>query len=172
MPADPKSGTGAADIFLKVVGQKSSVIKGESQDDSHKDEIDVDGWSWGMGAATGLAGAGAAAKAAIRQLQVVKQVDSASCALMSALRNNESIKEAVLTVRKAGRAQQEYFMIKIQNARLVSIDLRTDEQSSPQLTESVSFAFKKITVEYRKQDEKGQPLGTMTFETELGEDQP
>jgi type VI secretion system secreted protein Hcp len=167
MPADAKTGGGAADIFLKVVGQKSGVIKGESQDDSHTDEIDVGGWSWGMGAATGLAGAGATTKAAIRELQVVKQVDSASCALMSALRNNESIKEAILTVRKAGRAQQEYFKIKIQDARIVSIDLRSGEQSSPHFTESLSFAFKKITVEYRKQDDKGQSLGTMTFETEI-----
>jgi type VI secretion system secreted protein Hcp len=158
---------GAGDMFLKVVGQKAGLIKGESQDDAHKDEIDIAGWSWGMQTSTGLAGAGATGKAAIRELHVVKQVDSASCALMAALRNNEMIKEALLTVRKAGQTQQEFFKIRIQSARIASMDVRTGEGSSPGLVESLSFAFQKITVEYRKQDDKGQALGTMMFETDV-----
>ena len=33
----------AVDMFLKLTD-----IKGEAQDDSHKEEIDVLAWSWGM----------------------------------------------------------------------------------------------------------------------------
>ena len=39
---------GAGDMFLMVKGAKHGVIKGESQDDQHKGEIDVLSWSWGM----------------------------------------------------------------------------------------------------------------------------
>ena len=34
----------AVDMFLDIKGE----IKGESQDKTHKDEIDVLAWSWGM----------------------------------------------------------------------------------------------------------------------------
>ena len=39
---------GAGDMFLMVKGAKHGLIKGESQDDKHKGEIDVLSWSWGM----------------------------------------------------------------------------------------------------------------------------
>ena len=35
-------------MFLMVKGAKHGLIKGKSQDDKHKDEIDVLSWSWGM----------------------------------------------------------------------------------------------------------------------------
>ena len=42
------SGSGSGDLFFKVKGAKHGLIKGESQDDEHKDEIEVLSWSWGM----------------------------------------------------------------------------------------------------------------------------
>ena len=48
---------GAGDMFLMVKGAKHGLIKGESQDDQHKGEIEVLGWSWGMQAKVGVGGA-------------------------------------------------------------------------------------------------------------------
>ena len=48
---------GAVDMFLKIEG-----IEGESQDNAHKDKIDIVSWSWGMsnsGSTHGGGGAGA-----------------------------------------------------------------------------------------------------------------
>ena len=102
--ADPGAlGAGAGDMFLMVKGAKGGVIKGEALDSSHKGEIDVLSWSWGMHSRPALSGGGASGKAAVHELKIVKRVDSASTALMSALRTNEMIVKAVLTLRKAGK---------------------------------------------------------------------
>ena len=155
----------SGDVFLKVEGARGP-IKGESQDDSHKDEIDVSSLSWGMRAQTTIAG-GATGKATINELVIIKKVDSASTALMAALRNNELIKKAVLTMRKAGKQQHEFLKITIQNGRITVLDVQTVAPGSPELTESLSFAFQKLSVEYIPQGPDGQPRGAMLFETEI-----
>jgi type VI secretion system secreted protein Hcp len=99
---------GAGDMFLMVKGATHGVIKGESQDSQHKGEIDVLSWSWGMQAKPNLGGGTAIGKATVHDLKIVKRVDSASTALMLALRTNEVIQKAVLTLRKAGKSQLEY----------------------------------------------------------------
>ena len=80
----------------------------------------------------------------INQLNIVKGVDSASTGLMSALRNNDLIKKAVLTVRKAGKSQHEYFKITIENGRITSLDVRTAASNGkPGLMESLRFCVSK-----------------------------
>ena len=94
---------GSGDMFLLVKGAKHGLIKGESQDDQHKGEIDVLSWSWGMVAKANLGGGTATGKATMNDLRIVKRVDSASTPLMLALRTNEQISKAVLTLRKSSR---------------------------------------------------------------------
>jgi type VI secretion system secreted protein Hcp len=152
------------DMFLKVETARQGVIKGEAQDAKHGSEIDVVGWSWGMRAQTAMAGAGEGSKATLNELDVVKRVDSASTALMSAMRNNELIKKAALTVRKAGSDPLEYFRITLQNARITSLDLETD---GIEVVERLSIAFQRINVEYTPQGKDGMARGGMMFETEI-----
>ena len=153
-------------MFLKVDGARSGTIKGESTDQSHKDEIDIVAWAWGMHAQTEMAGAGPASKASLRELQLCKKVDSASTPLMSAMRNNEQIKSAVLTVRKAGKNPLEFFKISIENGRITSIDVESAQDDSPDLIERLSLSFQRISVEYVAKRADGGPSGTMMFETE------
>ena len=155
-------------MFLKLEGLKSGAIKGESQDEKHKDEIDVLSWSWGMEARTPMSSAGAAQKATINELNVSKRVDGASTALMAALRNNEEIKKGVLTVRKAGKTAHEYLKITIQKGRITAVNVRSGDGDAPaELLEDVRLAFQRITVEYVPQGPDGQPRGGMLFETEI-----
>ena len=51
----------------------------------------------------------------------MKRVDSASTALMLALRTNEPIQKAVLTLRKAGKSQVEYLKVTIEQGRVTSL---------------------------------------------------
>jgi type VI secretion system secreted protein Hcp len=156
------------DMFLKIEGARLGPIKGDSRDGAHKDEIDVLSWSWGMRAQTEMAGAGRAGKAALNELKVYKRVDSASTGLMSAMRNNDVIKQAVLTVRKAGGSPVEYLKITIQKGRITYLDIQTDVKSEdPGLVEQLSLSFQKIAVEYVPQGADGQKRGGMTFETEI-----
>ena len=156
--------TGAGDLFLMIKGAKHGLIKGESQDDTHKGEIDVLSWSWGMQAKSHLATGTATGRASINELKIVKRVDSASTALMGALRTNELIQKAVLTVRKAGKGHIEYLKVTIEQGRVVSLTIDTVETTgAPDILERVSFSFNKIEVEYVPQGKDGLPQGGMTF---------
>jgi type VI secretion system secreted protein Hcp len=154
-------------MFLKVKGAKHGDINGEAQDQKHKNEIEVLAWSWGMQGKAALGGGIATGKATMRELRITKRVDKASTALMSALRTNETIKEATLTLRKIGKTPLEYFKIKIEEGRVVALDLEAgDVSGSPALVERVSLSFNKISVEYTPQGADGMPQGSTTFEDE------
>jgi type VI secretion system secreted protein Hcp len=156
-----------ADMFLKVEAARQGQIKGEASDPLHANEIEVSGWSWGMdgnGTAFGAKGA----PTTLQELVVRKPVDSASTGLMSALRNNEVIKKAVLTVRKAGGvASVPFLTVTVEKARIVSHRLNNIEDGAPELTEEIRIAFFKVQVEYRPQDDAGAGKGVNTFETEV-----
>src|SRR5215467_612075 len=109
-------------MFFKVKGAKHGQISGEAQDQKHKNEIEVLSWSWGMQGKASLGGGVASGKATMRELRIVKKVDKASTALMSALRTNEIIKEGVLTLRKTGGTKLEYIKITINDGRVMSLD--------------------------------------------------
>ena len=161
---------GVGDMFLMVKGAKGGVIKGEAQDDSHKAEIDIVSWSWGMHARPSLGGGTPSGKAAVHELKVVKRVDSASTALMAALRNNELIVKAVLTLRKAGKTPLEYLKVTIEQGRVTSLNIEGgDKSGSAELFEHVSFSFNKITVDYVPQGKDGQPLGGMSYTDQFDE---
>ena len=155
------------DIFLRIEGSRQGLLRGESQDKSHPGEIDVMSWSWGMdspGDAFGLP----TGRTNVELLRVAKRVDSASTALMSALRANEPIRKAVLTVRKAGDEPLAYFTLTIENARLVQQRIRGGEgEDSAILTEELALSFQKIRVEYLPQLRTGGGSGIHSFETVL-----
>ena len=156
---------GAGDMFLSVNGARHGQINGEAHDDKHKNEIEVLAWSWGMQGRASLGGGTATGKATMRELRIVKRVDKASTALMAAVRTNEAIKEAVLTVRKVGKIPLEYFKIKIEDGRVMALDIESsDESASPILLEKVTFSFNKISVEYTPQGPDGHALGSTSFE--------
>ena len=165
-----KSGS-AGDMFLLVKGAKHGLIKGESQDDQHKDEIDVLSWSWGMQAKASLGG-GSMNKTSINELKIVKNIDSASTALMLALRTNEPIQKAVLTLRKAGKSQLEYLTITIEQGRVTSLTVEGgDPSGGADTVEKVSIAFNKIEVQYVPQGKDGLPKGGMTFADQWSDSQ-
>src|SRR5262245_752416 len=170
------SSNGTGDMFLLVKGAKHGLIKGESQDAQHKDEIEVLSWSWGMQGKASLGGGAATGKAAMHDLKITKRVDSASTALMLALRTNEPITKAVLTLRKAGKSQLEYMKVTIEQGRVMSLtidggDTKSAEVGSADVLERVTFSFNKISVEYVPQGKDGLPQGGMKFEDEWSSQQ-
>ena len=157
-------------MFLMVKGAKHGLIKGESQDTQHKGEIDVLGWSWGMQGKPNLGGGTATGKASIHDLRIVKRVDASSTALMLALRTNEPIQKAVLTLRKAGKSQVEYLKVTIEQGRVTALTIEGgDTSGSADVVERVSFSFNKIEVEYVPQGNDGLAQGGMTFADQWSE---
>jgi type VI secretion system secreted protein Hcp len=139
----------ASDIFAKL-----GDIKGESLDDKHKDQIEVMSWSWGVSnavaqAAGGGAGAG---KASFHDLSFTHQIDKASPVLMQSCATGQHLKEATITHRKAGKGQQEFLIIKMNDVIITSV---LDGDSQGTHVETVSLAFAKVDVEYRPQKPDG-----------------
>jgi type VI secretion system secreted protein Hcp len=159
---------GQGDMFLKIEGARQGVIKGESKDPSHKEEIDVISWGWGMQSHASIASGLATGKTSISELTVTKRTDKASTAIMSSLRNNEVIKKATLTVRKAGQNPLEYMKIVLEQARIVSFAATGGTaEGGPDAKETLNLAFKKISVQYTPQGDDGGALGATSFEAEL-----
>jgi type VI secretion system secreted protein Hcp len=161
---------GAGDMFLLVKGATHGQINGEALDDKHKGEIEVLGWSWGIQGKPSLGGGGASGKATIRELKIIKRVDKASTALMGAVRTNEVIKEAVLTLRKTGKGALEFLKISIEQGRVVSLDIEAgDASGGSTLIETVTLSFNKVSVEYTPQGGDGQAQGGTTFQDQWGD---
>jgi type VI secretion system secreted protein Hcp len=134
-----------ADMFLKVQG-----VTGESDDATHKGEIEIDSWSWGMQAQS--EGGLASGKARYQDLHVVKHVDRSSPTLMHLLSTHRLADQAVLTVRKAGTTPLEYFKIELTKVRIRSCDIQTDGTS---LIERIALGFASLTVTYVPQSSTG-----------------
>src|SRR5215204_6521956 len=100
----------AVDMFLKL-----DPIKGESQDDKHKDEIDVLSWSWGMHqtGTTHQGTGGGAGKVSVQDLTFTHYVDKASADLIKACTKGDHIAKGTLVVRKAGGEALEYIKIEM-----------------------------------------------------------
>jgi type VI secretion system secreted protein Hcp len=141
----------AVDYFLKFDG-----IKGESTDVKHKDEIDVESWSWGEthAGAGPSGGGGGAGKVSMQDFQFVMGLNRASIGLMRACATGQHIKTATLSARKAGKGQQEYLTFKFHDVLVSSFQTGGSEDAVVP-TDSVSFNFAKIEVEYKPQKPDG-----------------
>lgn len=157
-----------ADMFLKIEGKSTGPIKGESSSPEHPEEIEILDWSWGMSGSTALGGAGAGVRSALAEIRFSKETDRATTQLMSVMRNNEVIKKAVLTVRKAGTLPPvEFLVITLSNARLTSLNIGTTTPGSPTLNEQFSMAFEQIEIKYAPQRRTGDKGADLTFQARV-----
>lgn len=138
-------------IFARI-----GTIKGESRDAKHKDEIEVLSWSWGVSqsGSAGHAGGGGAGKASFEELTLTHHIDKASPLLMKACATGTRIKDATITVRKAGKGQQEYLIITMTDLLVATVSTSVSAEGGAAL-ESVGLAFTKVDLEYKPQKPDG-----------------
>jgi type VI secretion system secreted protein Hcp len=141
----------AADIFAKI-----GDIKGESIDDKHKGEIDVLSWSWGVTQSGSMShgGGGGEGKASFNDFNFTHHVDKASPVLLKACATGEHIKEATLTVRKAGKGQQEFLIIKMADIIITAV-APSGAGDGAATAEHVALQFAKVDLEYKPQKQDG-----------------
>jgi type VI secretion system secreted protein Hcp len=156
---------GGADIFLHVQTKRAGKVKGESVTEGHDGDIPVRGWQWGVDAGSAIGSTAATARRQYRELVVVKGVDSASTGLLAALATNDEVREATLTMRRAGGEALDYYRMTLRNARVVRIELEVDAGGRP--LERVSFAYTAIDVEYQRQQASGQSAGAFSFSDDV-----
>jgi type VI secretion system secreted protein Hcp len=142
----------ALDMFLDIEGE----IAGESQDKTHKDEIDVLAWSWGMSQSGSFhtGGGGGAGKANFQDISVTKWIDKSSPVLMLYCANGDHFESAKLTVRKAGKDPLEYLTIEMKKVLITSVSTG-GSGGEDKLTENVSLNFAEAKVVYKEQKPDG-----------------
>ena len=159
----------AIDLFLKLDG-----IPGESTDFRHKGEIVLESFSWGETNAGSHAAAGAGAgagKVSMQDFHFISRVSKASPLLMLSCANGQHIKTGVVTVRKAGggtgenEGSFEFLFWKFSDVTITSFQEAGDTIDRP--LDQVSFAFQKISVEYKEQLPTGGVGATTSFAWDL-----
>ncbi|HEX4916623.1 MAG TPA: type VI secretion system tube protein Hcp [Limnobacter sp.] len=151
------------DMFLAVEGSRQGAIHGESQAMGHTGEIDVLGWSWGM-SQQALSNSQQASKASVRTLKISKAIDSASTAIMSALKSAELLNKVVLTCQDPGGvAVIDYLRITLRKARVVEYEIQGAAEDERQVYESISIAFKEIEVVYTPKSAANLKSGACTY---------
>jgi type VI secretion system secreted protein Hcp len=141
----------AVDYFLKIDG-----VSGESGDAKHKGEIQLESFSWGetnLGGG-GPGGGGGAGKVQMQDLVVTMVVSKASPKLMLSCATGKHHKEAVLTARRTGKAQQEFLVFKFKDVVVTSYQTGGSAQADVPVDEA-SLGFSTIQLEYRPQKADG-----------------
>jgi type VI secretion system secreted protein Hcp len=154
----------ASDIFAKI-----GDIKGESTDDKHKDEIDVMSFSWGVTQAGSFAsgGGGGAGKAQFSDFTFATTTSKASPSLFLACASGQHIKEAIITVRKAGGDKsQDYLILKMTDVLVTSFQAG-GSTGADRPTENVNMAFAKVELTYKEQKPDGSLDGGVTLGWDL-----
>lgn len=138
------------DVFLKIDG-----IPGESVDDKHKGEIDVVSFHWGLNNP-------ARGPARAEDFTVVKAIDVASPSLFDACCSGDTIKEALITVAKAGgKGEEDYYKIRLEEVLIASLTPAAGSGDALPM-EQISFNFQGMRVEYRRQKPDGSFEGWVT----------
>lgn len=153
----------AVDMFLKLTD-----IKGEAQDDSHPDEIDVLAWSWGMSQSgtTHVGGGGGAGKANFQDLSITKYYDASSVTLQQYLTKGTHIAKGSLVVRKAGDKPLEYIKIDMEDIIVTSCS-SGGSGGEDRLTENVSLNFSVFHTHYKQQAKDGGEKAAFDFKFDI-----
>lgn len=140
------------DYFLKIAG-----VEGESTDDRHRGEIDVDSFSWGetLPPGSGSGSGGGTGRVQAQPFQIVKKVDKSSPILMIGCATGQHFPSAVLSAGKAGAAQQDYLKITIEDVTISSYQISGSERSDDTPMDQVSFNFARLEISYRPQNPDG-----------------
>lgn len=146
----------AFDTYVELTG-----IEGEATAKGFEKKIEIFSFSWGASAPVTI-GPGSsgisASRVSISSFNVMKKTDVASSKLFKACCLGEHIDKMLVSMRKqTGTGGQDAFLIYTFNQVMVeSIQWSGSSGGDDTPTESVSFAFGKVTVEYKTQGKDGK----------------
>lgn len=153
----------AHDIFIKIDG-----ISGESQDESHRGEIQVHSWRWKMSQPSSMmsGSGGGAGKAMVNDLEFVHQIDRASPNLMRYCLTGRHVPKVVLSTRKAGGIPMDFLTITMGDVVITGVEPIVAGDS---YYEHVTLSFSRVKNEYALQSSMGGSAGTVTASFDIKE---
>lgn len=150
----------AGTVFLALDG-----VEGESTDDRHRGEIELESWSFGVSSSgtAHLGGGGAGvAKAQVSDLVVTKSVDRATPALLLAVAGGRRLQQATLTARRTAGGEQNFLVI-VMAPVLVSSCQLADGGDGTGPRETVHLSFGTVQLTYTSQGADGGAGPSSTF---------
>ena len=145
----------AFDTYLDLKG-----VEGETTAAGYEKKIEILSFSWGA-SAPATVGPGkdgiAAGRVSLSSFNIMKKTEKSSARLFKACCNGEHFDTALVSMRKAtGEGGQKPFLTyKFTNVMVESIQWSGSGGGDDTPTESVSFAYAKVEIEYFMQDDKG-----------------
>ena len=149
----------AVDMFLKLDG-----IKGESTDDFHKGEIDIESFSFGMSQVGSHSGVGGGSgKVSVHDISISASVNLSSPQLALACASGKHIPSGLITCRKAGgkadnSSAVEFLIIKMNDVLISGYSLGSKpldsgfsslpEGDNDVPTDQISLNFAKVSLLY------------------------
>ena len=157
----------ASDIFLKI-----GDIKGESNDDRHREQIVGLEWSWGASAqlVPNQGGGAGVGKTSFRDLSFTHLYDKASPLLMKACATGQHMPEATLTARRRGQGQQDFLIIKMMDVIVTSVAPSAEAETS--IREIVTLRFAKVDLSYSAQKGDGSLDTPTQFRYDINANKP
>ncbi len=134
------------DMFLKIDG-----VDGESQDASHKDEIDVLAWAWGSSTS--------GRSTCVQDVSLTKYADLASPQLLMGHVDGMIYPNAKLTVRKSGDNAFEFIVLDFKNLYVSSVSTG-GSLGADRITETMILNFEEVAYTYTPQDPRTGAGGT------------
>ena len=136
----------------------SKDIKGEAA--AMKDAIELFSFSWGASSPVTVGGGKSgisASRVSISSFNFMKRTDTASTQLFLAACQGSIIPTVTVHMRKqTGGGQQDFLIMTFTNAMIESLQQSGSSGGDDTPTESVSLAFEKIAISYKKQGADGK----------------
>jgi type VI secretion system secreted protein Hcp len=144
------------DSFIDLEG-----IPGEATAKGFEKKIAIQSFSWGASAPVTIGastGGMSASRVSISSFNVMKQTDVASPKLFKATCTGEHIPTMTVSIRKqTGAGGQDVFLVyKFEEVMIESVQWSGSSGGDDTPSESVSFAFGKVTLEYKMQGKDGK----------------
>jgi len=148
----------AWDAYLEIEG-----LKGESLKKGHEGQIEVIGFSFGAQnqSSVGIGGGGGAGVVSLSSMSIMKKTDAGSAELFQYICTGEHFPKAKLTMYKSGGAAGPlpYLTMDFEELYPDSIQWSGSQGGDDVPSESVTFAFGKVTFTYSEQNEDGTKGG-------------
>lgn len=148
----------AVDMFLKIEG-----VEGESPDDKHKGEMEINSFSFGAtqtGSSSSGGGAGGG-KVNMQDFHFVINLGKHSPKIFEHVCTGKHFPTATLVCRKAGGDKQEYLKIKFTDILISSYQIGCSTGGGDLPMDQISFNFTKVEKEYKEQKKDGSLGGAI-----------
>ncbi len=144
----------AVDYFLKLEG-----IEGESQDEKHKNEIQILSWSWGASNVSSVSGTGGsgAGKVDLSDFSIMTNFDKSTPKFFKSVTKGTHIATGTMSAIKAGADGKPYLKVEFKELFVSGLQLSASGEIP---TVSLSFSYNEIKIDYSMQNEQGNMVST------------